>query len=69
MDAYIKDYPGGSYDMAFCMSDCQERTCRRCLKGRHFQSWKAWAKEDDRYCCADFSKTCSRYRPAEKGKK
>ena len=49
-------------------SDCQDRTCRRCLKGRHFQSWQAWAKEHDRYCCADFSKVCSRYRPGEKEK-
>ncbi len=68
MDYYIKDYPGGSFDMCFCMSNCREKTCRRCLRGEHFLAWQAGAKEDDLYCCADFSKACSRYRPGEKGK-
>lgn len=65
---YWKDYPGGSWDICFCKSDCTESTCRRCSHSETYKRMMEYGKKNPWYCFAvsDFSKKCSKYKGEEK---
>lgn len=58
----------GSFDISFCMADCKNTDCQRCINGGEF--YKKFKKYSICKICSmcDFSTVCKSYRGDNIGK-
>lgn len=68
MRYYLEDTGGGTFDICFCRNDCQNKTCKRCMKGKHWERLKEYWKRYPDYLIyiSDFSEDCKEYKGEQK---